>query len=419
MTSHVPRLRQLSELLRPAPIALSPTRRRMQRALTIEDLRRVARSRVPRAVFDYVDGGADAEIGLRHNRAVLDALRFAPSVLRNVAEPDLSVSTLGRGSALPFALAPTGFTRLMHHSGEIAVAEAAADADIPYALATMGTTSIERLALAVPQARRWFQLYIWKDRAATEDLILRAAEAGYEALIVTIDSAVTGSRLRDVRNGLAIPPAVTAKTLLDGARHPHWWMSFLTKEPLSFASLARWNSPLAELGNLLYDATVTIEDIQWIRSLWPGPLVIKGVTSVGDARRVATVQPQAIVLSNHGGRQLDRLPHPLELIEQVRADLADGVELWVDSGFTTGADIVAAHASGADLVLIGRAYLYGLMGAGQLGVRRAVEILTDEVRRTLQLLGCAAIADLRPQHMYRPGLPRSPTPTAPSESLLG
>ncbi|GAB2600230.1 alpha-hydroxy acid oxidase [Pseudactinotalea suaedae] len=408
------RWRQRAALMRPAPIRLS-AQRRLERALTIAELRSLASKRVPRAVFDYVDGGADAEITLRHNRHVLDQVTFAPTVLADVATPKMSVSALGMTSELPFALAPTGFSRLMHHAGEVAVAQAAARAGIPYALATMGTTSPEDLVSEVPSGRKWFQLYIWKDREATKQLVQRAAAAGYEALIVTVDSAVTGQRLRDVRNGLAIPPGVTARTVLDAARHPNWWLAFLTKEPLRFASLGRWDAPLAELGNLLYDATVTVEDIAWIRALWKGPLVIKGVSSARDAARVAAVGPDAIVLSNHGGRQLDQLPHPYDFIDDARAQLPAGVELWVDSGFSTGADIISAYARGADLVLVGRAYLYGLMAGGLIGVERAIAILADEARRTLQLLGCASVRDVTAAHVRR-GIPERPAIPEPLPS---
>ena len=367
---------------------------RLQQAHTIEDLRRMARRRVPRSVFDYTDGAADHEVGLRRARALFRDIEFVPSVLRDVGDVDLATAPLGEPASTPFAFAPTGFTRLMHHAGESAVARAAARRGIPYSLSTLGTTSIEDVARAAPDARLWFQLYVWRDRSAGEELMSRARRAGYEALMLTVDVPVAGDRLRDKRTGLTIPPTLRASTLLDMSAHPRWWLNLLTTEPLSFASLRFWDATVAELLDALFDPTMTDEDLAWIRSHWDGPLVVKGIQSVADARRVADHGVEAIVLSNHGGRQLDRAPVPLRLVPEVVDAVGDRTEVWVDTGVLHGADVVAALALGATTVLVGRAYLYGLMAGGEAGVDRAAEILTDQARRTMQLLGVRSVREL-------------------------
>ena len=398
----LPKWDELKPLLRVKPIELNPTRRRLGKALTIADLRAVARRRTPRSVFDYTDGAAEGEVSLRRARQLFRDLEFRPQVLRDVADLDTATVMLGEKAALPFAFAPTGFTRMMQHEGETAVARVAQRRGVPYALSTLGTTSIEDLAAAAPNARKWFQLYVWRDRAAGEDLMKRAAAAGYEALIVTVDAPVAGARLRDLRNGFAIPPALTLKTILDAATHPAWWANLLTTPPLTFASLRKWEGTVAELMNSLFDPTMTIADLEWVRSCWHGPLLIKGIQTTDDARRVADAGADAVVLSNHGGRQLDRAPVPLRLLPDVVQAVGDRVEIHVDTGITSGADIVAALALGADATWVGRAYLYGLMAGGEAGVDRAVDILTNEIRRTMQLLGARTIDELTPAHVKLP-----------------
>ncbi|NED98864.1 alpha-hydroxy acid oxidase [Phytoactinopolyspora halotolerans] len=398
----IPKWNELKPLLRPKPITLSPTDRRLEKALTIGDLRRIAKRRTPRSVFDYTDGAAEAEISLRRARQLFHGIEFEPSVLRNVADVDTSTTMLGQSSALPFAFAPTGFTRMMNHEGERAVVRVAQRFGIPYALSTMGTTSIEDVAAAAPEARKWFQLYVWNDRAAGEDLVKRAEAAGYEALVLTVDVPVAGARLRDVRNGFTIPPTLTAKTVLDAAMHPAWWINLLTTEPLTFASLNAWEGTVAELINALFDPTMTVADLEWLRSIWHGPLIVKGIQTVADAQRIVDAGADAIVLSNHGGRQLDRAPVPLRLLPDVKAAVGDHTEVYVDTGITNGADIVAATALGADACLVGRAYLYGLMAGGERGVARAIEILSTEIRRTMQLLGTRTVDELQPAHVRLP-----------------
>jgi L-lactate dehydrogenase (cytochrome) len=258
----------------------------------------------------------------------------------------------------------------------------------------MGTTSIEDLAAREPAATRWFQLYVWRDRGRSKELIERAAASGYQALVLTVDVPVAGARLRDSRNGLTIPPSLTLRTLFDGARHPAWWFNLLTTEPLSFASMSRSPSTLAEMINSMFDPGVTFADVAWMREVWSRSLVVKGIQTVDDARAVVDVGADAVVVSNHGGRQLDRAPVPLELVPAVVDAVGDRAEIMMDTGIRSGADVVAAVASGARACLIGRAYLYGLMAGGQPGVERAVDILTAEVTRTMQLLGVATIKEL-------------------------
>jgi len=371
-------------------------------AHTIGDLREKARRRTPRAVFDYTDGAADGELSLRRAREAFANVEFHPNALRDVATVDLGVDVLGRRSELPFLLAPTGFTRMMHHQGERAVARVAERAGIPYALSTMGTTSIEDVAATAPEARRWFQLYVWKDRAAGKDLVLRAKEHGYEAVVLTVDTPVGGARLRDVRNGLTIPPALTLRTLADGAMHPAWWVNLLTTEPLTFASLRNWGGTVAELIDEIFDPTLSLEHLSWLRELWDGPLIVKGIQSVEDARMVVEHGADGIILSNHGGRQLDRAPVPLGVLPDVVDAVGDSVEVYLDTGILNGGDIVAAMAHGATATLIGRAYLYGLMAGGERGVQRAVDILTSEITRTLRLLGVRSVTELTPAHVKLP-----------------
>jgi L-lactate dehydrogenase (cytochrome) len=395
----VPKWSEITPLLHARSPQRNATDRRLARTLTIADLRAAARRRVPRAVFDYTDGAAEGEISLRRARRLFQTLEFSPSVLHDVADVDMSTEVLGRASALPFAFAPTGFTRLMHHEGEPAVARVAERHGIPYALSTMGTTSIEDVAAAAPGARKWFQLYVWKDRAAGEELMERARASGFEALMLTVDVPVAGNRLRDVRNGFSIPPALTLGTVADIAAHPSWWANLLTTRPLTFASLRAWDRTIAELIDELFDPTMTMEDLEWVRSCWPGPLIIKGIQSVDDARRMADAGVDAVVLSNHGGRQLDRAPVPLRLLPEVVDTVGDRTEIWMDTGVMNGADIVAAVALGARAVLVGRAYLYGLMAGGERGVERATTILVREMRRTMQLLGVRSIPELERRHV--------------------
>jgi isopentenyl diphosphate isomerase/L-lactate dehydrogenase-like FMN-dependent dehydrogenase len=374
--------------------------RRLARAQTIWDLRELARRRAPKVAFDYTDGAADAEISLARARQAFRDIEFRPAILRNVAETDTGTAVLGRPARLPFGIAPTGFTRMMHTAGEIAGARAAERAGIPFTLSTMGTTAIEDVTAATGSgARNWFQLYLWKDRERSLALVERAARAGFETLVVTVDVPVAGNRLRDVRNGMTVPPSITVAGAADALRKPRWWWDFLTTEPLAFAALDRWPGTVAELLDAMFDPTVGFDDLTWIRERWPGRVLVKGVQTAADAGRLADTGVDGIVLSTHGGRQLDRAPVPLYLLPRVVREVGGDLEIHLDTGIMHGADIVAALALGARFTLVGRAYLYGLMAGGEAGVDRAVEILRTQIVRTMKLLGVGSVAELEPGHV--------------------
>ena len=397
----VPTWSELRPLVRVEPPALRRTQAALRRAATVEDLRQLARRRTPRAVFDYVDGAAEGERSLARSRQAFADVQFRPRVMRDVRTVDAHVEVLGVTSPVPLVLAPTGFTRMMHTEGEWAVARAAADAGVPYTLSTMGTVSVEDLAADVPDVQRWFQLYLWQDRDASRELIRRAAASGYETLVLTVDTAVAGQRLRDVRNGLTIPPALTARTLAGMALHPRWWADLLTSEPIEFASLRTSGGTVADLVDRMFDPGVTHEDLAWLRAEWPGRIVVKGVQHAQDGADLVALGVDGLVVSNHGGRQLDRAVAPLDLLPEVRAAVGRDIPVLIDGGVLDGGDIVAAVARGADAVMVGRAYLYGLMAGGRPGVARALEILTSQVHRTMRLLGVASLADLTPEHAPR------------------
>jgi L-lactate dehydrogenase (cytochrome) len=379
--------------------SLDPTQRQLAGAASVSDLRLLAMKRAPRAVFDYTDGGAGDEISLRRSRAAFARVEFQPHVLRNVSSVDLSTTILGRPAAMPVILGPTGFTRMMHTEGEPAVARVAERAGIPYALSTMGTTSIEKLAEEAPTGRRWFQLYLWRDRAAGRDFVQRAEAAGYEALVLTVDTPVPGTRRRDVRNGLTLPPSLTLRTFVEGATHPRWWFDLLSTDALEFASLNRFDGTVAELVASMFDPAATLADLSWLREIWGGPLVVKGIQTAADARMVVDAGADAVIVSNHGGRQLDRAPTPLERLPEVIDAVGERAEVYLDGGVLDGADVVAAVAFGARAVSVGRAYLYGLMAGGERGVQRATDILAREMETTMALLGVASVAELGSEHV--------------------
>jgi len=395
----LPRWSELKPFLRTGPIRLSPVARRLASAATIWDLRSAARRRVPRSVFDYVDGAAESEASLRRSREAYAHLEFVPSVLQDVSTVDTSTSILGRRAALPLVFAPTGFTRFMNHEGESAVARVAGRLGIPYALSTLGTTSPEDVAAAAPNTDKWFQLYLWNDRDAGVELVQRAGRARFSALVLTVDTPVAGARLRDVHNGLTIPPTLSFRTIWDMALHPGWWFNLLTTEPLQFAAFKATQGTVADLVNRVFDPTITVSDLNWLRDLWDGPIVIKGIQSVDDARTVVDAGANAIIVSNHGGRQLDRAPTPLERLPGIVAAVGDRIEVYIDGGILSGADVIAAVALGARAALVGRAYLYGLMAGGERGVERAGQILATEMIRTMQLLGVRRLADLTPDRV--------------------
>lgn len=395
----VPKLRDLKEIIQLKPGELNATKRRLSNANTIWDLRKIAQQRTPKGPFDYTDGAADSEIGLRRAREAFEDLEFQPGILRDISQVDMSTTVLGRKSALPFGLAPTGFTRMMHTLGERAVVAAAASAGIPYGLSSVGTTSIEKVAETAPNAQKWFQLYLWKNRDQSLALIENAQTAGYEALIVTVDVPTAGNRLRCLRNGMTVPPQLTLKTFADASYRVQWWFDLLTTEPFKFAFDSSGEGEIKDLVDKLYDPTVTFEDLAWLREVWDGPLIIKGIQTVADARKAMDYGADGVVVSNHGGRQLDRAPIPLHVLPDIVEAVGQRGTVMLDTGIMHGGDIIAAVALGADLALVGRAYLYGLMAGGQAGVTRAIDILAGEAERTMKLLGVSSINELNPDHV--------------------
>lgn len=400
MRRQLPNPRELAPLMRFSKPTLNRTTARLAKAADIADVRRIARRVTPTGPFDYVDGAANSEESMRRNTEAYRNLELRPTVLRDVGEVDLSTEVFGQRSELPVGLAPTGFTRMMHAAGEPAVARAAQSAGVPYTLSTMGTTAIEDLAAQVPDARRWFQLYSWReDRDRARGLVERAQENGYDTLMVTVDTATGGLRYRDHRNGMTIPPQLTARTLVDASYRPRWWFDFLTTEPLRFATLSSSAGDSMDVIMKTFDPTLSWADIEWIREVWSGPLLVKGIQTPSDAQRALDAGCDGVYLSNHGGRQLDRAPVPLAELPGIREVLGPDVPIIVDSGITSGVDVLGALALGADFTMIGRAYLYGLMAGGQRGVERVLDILRAELQVGMQLLGVRSVDELGPQHV--------------------
>ncbi|MEV8156931.1 alpha-hydroxy acid oxidase [Kocuria salsicia] len=407
MQRHLPQLSELKPLMRFG--SFNPDRRaaRLAKAADVEALRRIARRRTPKPAFDYVDGAAGQELTYRRSRKAFESVELLPKILHGTDTADLSTEIAGFRSALPFGIAPTGFTRFMHAEGEIGGVRAAGKAGIPFSLSTMGTRSIEEVRDAAPDSERWFQLYLWRDHAASLDLLQRAKAAGVGTLLVTVDTPVPGQRLRDVRNGMVIPPRLTPGTVLDASYRPEWWFNFLTTDSLKFASLSNTSSTLADLISSMFDPGLDLDDLAWIREQWDGQLFVKGILTRNDARRAMSVGADGLVVSNHGGRQLDRAPVALTSLPGVREEVGPGVPLILDSGVLSGADVVTALCAGADFVLIGRAYLYGLMAGGEQGVSRVIELLEAQIRTDMMLMGAGSIADLGPTSMRAPWLERA------------
>lgn len=399
VTRQVPRPSEIFDLLQFKRPELNPRTRRLSSALTIYDLRTIAKRRTPAAAFDYTDGAAEAEISLARARQAFEDVELHPSILTDVSTVDTSTSVLGGPSALPFGIAPTGFTRLMQTEGEIAGAGAAGAAGIPFSLSTLGTTSIEEVHDANPAGRNWFQLYVMKDREISYRLVERAAQAGFDTLFFTVDTPVAGARLRDSRNGFSIPPQISLGTVLDAIPRPWWWWDFLTTPQLEFASLSSTGGTVGELLDSAMDPSIDFQDLEIIRKMWPGKLVVKGVQTLDDAKTLTDLGVDGIFLSNHGGRQLDRAPVPFHLLPEVAREVGDDVDIIVDTGIMHGADIVASIALGADFTMIGRAYLYGLMAGGRAGVDRTLEILTEQVVRTMKLLQVGSLEELSAEHV--------------------
>jgi L-lactate dehydrogenase (cytochrome) len=390
----------LRSVIRFGRVETDPVERRLARAASVDDLRTIARRRLPGGVFDYIDGGAEDERTLQANEAAFAAVTFKPRVLRGIDAVDVASTLLGNPLAYPLVLAPTGFTRIADPEGELAVARAAERAGLPYTLSTLSTRSIEEVR-AVSDGRLWFQVYAWRDRGLVKDMIDRAAAARYEALVLTVDTAVLGRRERDVRRGFTLPPTIRARTLVEGALHPGWTWSFVRSEPIRFANVpgrdvADGASPvtLSDYINTQFDPALSWGDIDWLRSVWNGPIVIKGIQSVDDAVLAADAGVDAIALSNHGGRQLDGAPAVFSLVAPVADAVGGRTQIICDGGVRRGSDIVKAVAAGATACMAGRAYLYALAAAGERGVDRVLGWLRDDLRRTMSLLGAPAIAAL-------------------------
>ena len=394
-----PKISELAPLLKFKAPSIHRKKARLAKAYTIWDLRAIAKKRTPTGPFDYTDGSAESEVSLDRARQAYQDIQFIPNILRDVSKVDITRETLGQTFNMPFGLAPTGFTRMMQTEGERAVARAGEKFGIPYTLSTLGTTTIEDVVAAAPNGSNWFQLYMWKDRDASMALVDRAKKAGVGTLMLTVDVPVAGHRLRDSYNGLTVPPSLTLKTLIDAIPRPNWWMNFLTTPGINFASLSSWNGTVAELLDFMFDPTMTFEDFKWIREQWDGKLIIKGVQNLDDAKKAAKLGADAVLFSNHGGRQMDRAQVPLHLLADVKKEFKKDYELHIDTGIMHGADVLAAVAHGAQFAYIGRAYLYGLMAGGQAGIERALEIMRIQMIRNMKLIGVNSLDELKPKHV--------------------
>jgi isopentenyl diphosphate isomerase/L-lactate dehydrogenase-like FMN-dependent dehydrogenase len=394
-----PKPSELAPLLQFSLPTLRRKKRRLEKAYTIWDLRDIAKKRTPKGPFDYTDGSAESEVSLERARQAYRDLEFIPSILKDVSTADLTRTALGETFSMPLGIAPTGFTRMMQTEGEIAGARAAEKFGIPFTLSTLGTTTIEDVVASAPGGRNWFQLYMWKDREGSMALVERAKRAGVKNLVLTVDVPAAGQRIRDYRNGLTVPPRLTAGTILNAIPRPAWWMNFLTTPSIEFASMKNWEGTVGELLDYMFDPTMTWEDLKWIRKQWDGTLTVKGIQNLEDAKQAAKLGADAILLSNHGGRQLDRAPIMLHLLADIKKEFKKDYEIHIDTGIMHGADVLAAVALGAQFTYVGRAYLYGLMAGGQDGVERALEIMRTQMVRNMKLLGVNSLDELTPKHV--------------------
>ncbi len=381
-------------------LTLDPVERRLRKAASVEDFRRIAKRRLPHGVFDYIDGGAEDERSLANNSQAFGRYEFQPRILRDVSHLDTSTTIFGRPMAMPLILAPTGFTRIAQSQGELAVTRAAERAGIPCSLSTMGTRSIEELA-AVSDGDKWFQIYTWRDRGLVKELVDRSKRAGFTAVWLTVDTAVLGRRERDVRRGMTLPPKIGPGTIVDGAIHPGWTWDFLRSEPITFANVVGLSDDdgstavnLAEHMARQFDPALSWDDVDWLRSIWDGPIVLKGIQTVADAKQAVAMGVDGLGLSNHGGRQLDDAPAPIELVEPVRDEVGDRATIICDGGVRRGSDIVKALALGADAVSMGRPYLYALGAAGERGVDQLLGFMREGMERTMALTGRRSVAEI-------------------------
>ncbi|HXT88709.1 MAG TPA: alpha-hydroxy acid oxidase [Trebonia sp.] len=395
------RVQEMRKLVQLRGVALDPTARRLGACYDVADLRRAAKRRIPRPVFDYVDGAADEEIAVAANVAAFRSWRFLPRVLAGVASASTTTSVLGTSLPVPFLLGPAGYTRMMHPDGEIGAARSALRHGVPYTLSTMASTGIEELRAGVapvaPDGDLWFQLYLTRNREQAFDLVARAADNGYSTLVLTVDTIVAGNRVRDLRNGLSIPPALTLSTVASVAMKPSYWYHLLAGPALDYANFAG-RGPMTVMKTAdFFDADLNWSDVSDLRSRWSGRLLLKGPVGPADARRALELGVDGVQLSNHGGRQLDRTAAPVDLIAPVREAVGPSFSVLVDSGVRHGADIAIALALGADAAVLGRSYLYGLMAGGEAGVDRTLDLLSTQFKSTLQFLGMNSVAELRKQ----------------------
>lgn len=390
----------LSSVVRFDRPILSARKRRFVRAANIDDLRSIARRRLPGGIFDYIDGAAEDEVTARRNVDGFAKIEFRPKVLADVSTIDTSTRLFGEALSMPLILGPTGFTRMAHSQGELAVARAAERMGLPYTLSTLATRSIEEVG-AETHGSKWFQVYVWRDRGLVEEMVKRARDSGYTGIMLTVDTAVLGRRERDVRRGFTLPPKIGIGTLIDGAVHPSWTLDFLRHEPITFANVVGRSGKdggtavsLSSFINEQFDPGLSWVDVEWLRGIWPGPFMLKGIQRAQDAEIAVAHGVDGVMVSNHGGRQLDHAPAAIDILEEVVHAVAGRSAVICDGGIRRGSDIVKALALGADACSIGRAYLYGLGAAGEVGVNRALEMLRDEMTRTMALAGVRCVAEV-------------------------
>jgi len=380
------------------------------RAYNISDLRELARCRLPKGLFEFVDRGAEDEVSLRNNRAALDRIRLRPRTLVDVSQRSQEITLFGQRQKMPIAIAPTGAAGIMWHDGEIALARAAAAAGIPFSLATASMTAMDAIAEQAG-GRLWFQLYMYADRSLSHGLARRAASIGYEALLVTVDSPVFSNREYNLRNGFTIPISFTVRNTLDVLAHPRWLVSVLMRYVLTTGLPLYANYPeevkrkikAQPMGRALpLNDSLTWDDVRALRELWPGKLVLKGVLHPQDAVKAAHYGVDGVIVSNHGGRVLDGAMATVEVLPEFVAAAGKRITVIVDSGFRRGADVVKALALGASAVLVGRSTLYGVAADGEAGAARAITIFREEIDRVLALLGCPGVAELSPDYLTVP-----------------